>query len=107
MLNDACKQLSLSREIHAPALADVLGAAGDRLDTATLRFMEDGYSADFRDVIIHTSEQSHRANAALGTTAFTTAITSVSRVALTIPTLGPAVSCSRTSWHTSCSRAWG
>jgi hypothetical protein len=36
-----------------------------------LRFMEGGYSADFRDVIIHTSEQSHRANAALGTTAFT------------------------------------
>lgn len=33
--------------------------------------MENGYSVEFSNVIVHTSDRSHRANAALGTTAFT------------------------------------
>jgi len=53
------------------ALAEVLGETGDRLDASTRRFLEDGLSADFRDVVVHTSDRSHRVNAALGTTAFT------------------------------------
>lgn len=63
-------ELLAHRQLLAPSLDDLLGEAGDRLDKTTQRFMEHGLSSDFREVVVHTSDLSHRANAALGTIAF-------------------------------------
>jgi len=68
MQNDMTKQ-SLPHPVSI--LADVLDEAGQPLDRTTLRLMESGLCAEFRDVVVHTSDLSHCGNAALGTTAFT------------------------------------